>query len=766
MHLKQEFRSLELRKQVAFVGAAGSLLFALLLTYEFIELITNIFYSIVLTILIVFCVQNRYNAIKLFRFLYQLDVAQIDIYTQWIYNYINALATGTTPPTLPPRPSSATPSTSPTNNDDVDVDVDDINNTINDQHQTNYDQELPIDTNGLIFDNLSDQETIDKLYDQIKELNLTQFSERANRDRERLVLHQKIKLCAQAISDSQQERAKWKQLAEQHTLKYTELTRERDQLVTSEQRHLSKINDYERKERFWNDSERALLKRISELKESNSSLKKESEDKQKKISKLEDNVNKVERKISHSPSASPRSSSPVPHTHGAVQSSTLPIPISGSVSRKNSFIGAEEDPAQSDTTKFKSLFKKVKNKLESSKIINKAQDRINKHLHPENYPVVVPTVMGGSSGSGSPPSTTTAEPTTISATPTTVHPILFADDKDIFDDGADTPKIVVEQPDIFTFEDGDKESTNPDTLDDLLILGTTTTSSSTSSSSSSLFGCIKEHSSKESENRTGLRRAKKKPPTPDASMMEDTSFACYPFNNSSDMALFGVFDGHAGRVAAEYAKQQFPIEVAKIITEQPGLLSSCDMSDMLLQAFANIDHLMKTSSDHLYVGCTATISFIWTSAGGDRYLQIANVGDTSAYMCRNGQCVELTYSHKASDPLEKKRLIESGIEVSKEQTRINGLSVSRSLGDHFLKDQNIGLIGVPYLSKPILLKDTDSLLVMASDGLWDVCSGHETIGLGEQYITRGANSLCSSLLQRATDNPECNDNVSIIVVRL
>jgi serine/threonine protein phosphatase PrpC len=51
------------------------------------------------------------------------------------------------------------------------------------------------------------------------------------------------------------------------------------------------------------------------------------------------------------------------------------------------------------------------------------------------------------------------------------------------------------------------------------------------------------------------------------------------------------------------------------------------------------------------------------------------------------------------------------------KTRLNGLAVSRSLGDHFAKDCGSGIIADPYISECIKLGPLDSHVVIASDGV-------------------------------------------------
>ena len=44
------------------------------------------------------------------------------------------------------------------------------------------------------------------------------------------------------------------------------------------------------------------------------------------------------------------------------------------------------------------------------------------------------------------------------------------------------------------------------------------------------------------------------------------------------------------------------------------------------------------------------------------------------------------------------------------------MAVSRSLGDHFAKEMNLGLIGEPYVS-PAIEVSSDAVIVLASDGV-------------------------------------------------
>ena len=112
-------------------------------------------------------------------------------------------------------------------------------------------------------------------------------------------------------------------------------------------------------------------------------------------------------------------------------------------------------------------------------------------------------------------------------------------------------------------------------------------------------------------------------------------------------------------------------------------------------------------------------------------MQTANVGDSAAVFCSSQkdpktEFVKMTIDHRISDPGERKRLAALGIELGKNKNRLYGMNLSRCLGDHFIKSADLGFTAVPSVSEVLRLAPNESgLLVVASDGLWDVAEpGH------------------------------------------
>ena len=95
--------------------------------------------------------------------------------------------------------------------------------------------------------------------------------------------------------------------------------------------------------------------------------------------------------------------------------------------------------------------------------------------------------------------------------------------------------------------------------------------------------------------------------------------------------------------------------------------------------------------------------------------------------------------------------------------RVNGvLEVSRSIGDYPLK--NI-VIAEPDISQ-FSIQPSDSYVLLATDGLWDVMSLEDCANFIDSYLQEKygdkssvCESLCSEALRRKAD-----DNVSIVIV--
>ncbi|GAA5989994.1 hypothetical protein JCM11641_000578, partial [Rhodosporidiobolus odoratus] len=141
-----------------------------------------------------------------------------------------------------------------------------------------------------------------------------------------------------------------------------------------------------------------------------------------------------------------------------------------------------------------------------------------------------------------------------------------------------------------------------------------------------------------------------------------------------------------------------------------------------------------------------------------RTLYTANAGDARAVLARGGQAIRLSYDHKGSDPKEIKRIEAAGGYVQGQ--RVNGyLAVTRSLGDTQMKQF---VCGSPYTTETTIRPEDESLII-ACDGLWDVCSDQQAVDLiaGETDAQQASQKLLDYALSHRT-----TDNLSVMVITL
>ncbi|GAA5847638.1 hypothetical protein JCM5353_004168 [Sporobolomyces roseus] len=143
-----------------------------------------------------------------------------------------------------------------------------------------------------------------------------------------------------------------------------------------------------------------------------------------------------------------------------------------------------------------------------------------------------------------------------------------------------------------------------------------------------------------------------------------------------------------------------------------------------------------------------------------RTLYTANAGDARAVLSRNGQAVRLSHDHKASDAKEAERIDQAGGFIMNQ--RVNGyLAVSRSLGDSAMKQF---VVGSPYTTETTLGAE-DEYLIVACDGLWDVCSDQEAVDLLKNSGVTDPQEASKKLVDHAMAR-NSTDNISVLVVCL
>ncbi|KXZ45435.1 hypothetical protein GPECTOR_54g175 [Gonium pectorale] len=230
---------------------------------------------------------------------------------------------------------------------------------------------------------------------------------------------------------------------------------------------------------------------------------------------------------------------------------------------------------------------------------------------------------------------------------------------------------------------------------------------------------------------------------------EDVPYWELPFGPYTGAGILCVFDGHHGSKAAQQAREHLPaILRAKLLSRdgrqapplppppppRPPRMAEDDEAEMEQDTFLAADKYMSMEE-----GCTATLVLVEADPqDGGWLLQSANVGDSSAVLVNltRGNWVKLSEDHRiASSVSERQRLAARGHTV---RTRLYGLNISRMLGDRFLKEEDLGFLAEPHVSGMAQVAAGESaLLVVASDGLWDVLPEERAAKLLLQEAAKG-----------------------------
>jgi serine/threonine protein phosphatase PrpC len=269
---------------------------------------------------------------------------------------------------------------------------------------------------------------------------------------------------------------------------------------------------------------------------------------------------------------------------------------------------------------------------------------------------------------------------------------------------------------------------------------------------------------------------------------------------ADDVCLLGVFDGTVGDNAAEFCHMKFQDallgnrffaeSVAASKTGTNGFLTPLAISKMeaaMLEGYRSCDEaLLKMCADAVptidYSSCTSVTALV-----SGKMLTCAHLGDSKIVLGREiGGVMQgkgLTTDHKP-DMIEERRRIEKsggslaflhggkpfirGGDFSERQLkgdRPMQLNYSRAFGGKDLK--MFGLSAVPDILQ-VQLTPADRLIILASDGLWDVSTADVAVRRAWESLKAGRDPALD-LTDWALDQHDLRgsvDNVTVIVMVL
>ncbi|GAB2223545.1 hypothetical protein Droror1_Dr00017686 [Drosera rotundifolia] len=221
--------------------------------------------------------------------------------------------------------------------------------------------------------------------------------------------------------------------------------------------------------------------------------------------------------------------------------------------------------------------------------------------------------------------------------------------------------------------------------------------------------------------------------------------------NGQSVCLFGIFDGHGGSRAAEYLKEH----LFENLMKHPKFLT--DTKAAISETYKQTDSNFLDAEKDTYRDDGSTAS---TAVLVGNHLYVANVGDSRTVGSRAGKAIPLSEDHKPNRSDERKRIENAGGVVMWAGTwRVGGvLAMSRAFGNRMLKQF---VVAEPEIQEQEINEELE-LLVLASDGLWDVVPNEDAVSIAqsEEEPEAAARKLTETAFNRGSA-----DNITCIVVR-
>ncbi|CAL9236290.1 unnamed protein product [Arabidopsis halleri] len=244
--------------------------------------------------------------------------------------------------------------------------------------------------------------------------------------------------------------------------------------------------------------------------------------------------------------------------------------------------------------------------------------------------------------------------------------------------------------------------------------------------------------------------------------MEDRYFAAVDRNDGVvKNAFFGVFDGHGGSKAAEFAAMNLGNNIEAAMASARSGEEGCSMERAIREGY------IKTDEDFLKEGSRGGACCV-TALISKGELAVSNAGDCRAVISRGGTAEALTSDHNPSQANELKRIEALGgyVDCCNGVWRIQGtLAVSRGIGDRYLKEW---VIAEPE-TRTLRIKPEFEFLILASDGLWDKVTNQEAVDVVRPYCVGVENpmtlSACKKLAELSFKRGSLDD-ISLIIIQL
>ena len=215
---------------------------------------------------------------------------------------------------------------------------------------------------------------------------------------------------------------------------------------------------------------------------------------------------------------------------------------------------------------------------------------------------------------------------------------------------------------------------------------------------------------------------------------EDNAFVRAP--------LFVVADGMGGAQAGEVASKLAVDEFHEALPDEGSAEER--LTDRIRAANRRIYDLSRTEHEHAGMGTTLTAAYL-----DDDHLAVAHVGDSRAYIFREGELARLTQDHSLVEELVRQGKLTEEQAAENPQRSI----ITRALGIE-------GDVEVDTWSYPMRAGD---VVLLCSDGLTSMIGEEQIVHIlgGEPSLDRAAERLID-----AANDAGGRDNITVVLFRL
>lgn len=261
----------------------------------------------------------------------------------------------------------------------------------------------------------------------------------------------------------------------------------------------------------------------------------------------------------------------------------------------------------------------------------------------------------------------------------------------------------------------------------------------------------------------------------DAAMLLDDCTTDYHLCNCGfkiqRASFHAVFDGHGGKRASHFAKDNLHCYIKKHFPKEPVESFDKELKRRLVTAFKEMDdEFIRQASrenpawrDGSTASCVLTINNIF---------YVASIGDSKTLLVRTNEgkssVVSLSKDHSPTLYEERQRVQNAGGFVK--DGRVQGvLEVSRSFGDARLKKY---VISTPDIFKSTIT-EKDRYLIIACDGLWKGFTVNEAVKFIDNILNDDSiddvdvryENACKKVANEAIRRGS-SDNVTVVLIRI